>query len=278
MSEITGLWIPLEYLRNARLSRNELVIISYLKYRLEEGVFKGNHVEISHALSLKKQRVSESILGLLQKGFLERTEDQKYYIISKKYLDANVEKVTESVITTESVTVTESVTDSHGKRDRKVTESVTLSYIEKDNKNNNNNNVESFEESKVLKEKKASKVSVKKPSLPEVEFLDSEFKDFNVFEEYLKQAHPEIDTSFYYHKISSWLDKDTGEKPKRKIWKSTINQFLENDYKKGELVTTKSKGNGKPTNSNYPKQANIFEQEATAKKLDDLVSRYLAKQ
>ena len=125
MSELTGLWIPLEYLRNARLSRNELVIISYLKYKSDKGVFKGNHVEISHALSLKKQRVSESILGLFQKGFLERTADQKYYILSEKYLDLESKKVTESVINTESVTVTESVTESYGKRDKKVTESVT---------------------------------------------------------------------------------------------------------------------------------------------------------
>jgi len=143
-------------------------------------------------------------------------------------------------------------------------------------KNNDNDNAK-IEKLKVEEiQKKSSKVSVKKPSLPEVEFLDSEFKDFNVFEDYLKQAHPEIDTSFYYHKISAWLDKDTGEKPKRKIWKSTVNQFLENDYKRGQLVTTKSKDHAKPTNSTYPKQSNSFEQQATATGLDDLLSRFLA--
>ena len=60
------------------------------------------------------------------------------------------------------------------------------------------------------------------------------------------------------------------------IWKSVVQRFLENDYKSGELVTTKSKGHAKPTNSNYPKQTNLFEQQATPEQLDDLVSRYFA--
>ena len=274
MSEITGLWIPLEYLRNSRLSRNELVIISYLRYRLEHGVFKGNHVEISQALSLKKQRVSESILGLFQKGFLERTLDQKHYILSEKYLELEGKKVTESVINTESVTVTESVTKSYGKRDKKVTESVTHTYIEKDNNKDNNDNVKKSQESSDFKKEKSAKVSAKKTSLPEVEFLESEFKDFKVFEEYIRQAHPEIDSNFYYHKISSWIDKNTGALAKRKIWKSTVQQFLENDYKKGELVTTK-KSHGKSTPNNV-RQTNIFEQQTAAEQLDELVSQYFA--
>ncbi len=274
MPEITGLWIPLEYLRNARLSRNELVIISYLRYRLEQGAFKGNHVEIAKALSLKNSRVSESISALFQKGFLERTEDQKYYILSEKYLDLEGKKVTESVNITESVKITESVTKSYGKRNKKITESVTLSYIEKDNKKDNNDNVENSQENEDLKTKKSVKVSSKKTPIPEVEFLDSEFKDFQVFEEYIRQAHPEIDTNFYYHKISSWIDKNTGKLAKRKIWKSTVQQFLENDYKKGELVTTK-KSHGKSTPNNF-RQTNIFEQPATAEQLDDLVSQYFA--
>ena len=128
MSELTGLWIPSEYLRNARLSRNELVIISYLKYRLDKGFFRGNHAEISQALKLKSPRVSESISALFQKGFLERTEGQKYYILSKKYLDLEGKKVTESVTVIETAIVTESVTNSYGKRNKKVTESVTPTY------------------------------------------------------------------------------------------------------------------------------------------------------
>lgn len=276
MSEITGLWIPLEYLHNGRLSRNEILIISYIKYRAEYGIFKGGNNEISEALKIHKVRVSESISGLFTKGFLERSEDQKHYKTSKKYLDLEKEKVTENVI------VTESVTNSYGKRNYPVTESVTHTYIEKDiNNKENNNNVEAVEnEAKPVEEKtkKSSKVSVKKTSLPEVEFLESEFKDFAVFEDYIKQAHPEIDTGFYYHKISSWIDKNTGRLAKRKIWKSTVQQFLENDYKRGELVTTKSKGHGKPTNSNYPKPTSLFEQPANAEQLDDLISQYFAQQ
>ena len=149
-------------------------------------------------------------------------------------------------------------------------------YIEKNNKKENNNNVDDFENVTVLDDKKSVKKSSKKTSLPEVEFLDSEFKDFEVFEEYLRKAHPDIDTSFYYHKISSWIDRNTEQLAKRKIWKSTINQFLENDYKRGDLVTTKSKANGKPQFNNYPKQTNLFEQPATASQLDDLVSQYFA--
>ena len=276
MSELTGLWIPLEYLRNARLSRNELVIISYLKYKSDKGVFKGNHVEISHALSLKKQRVSESILGLFQKGFLERTADQKYYILSEKYLDLESKKVTESVINTESVTVTESVTESYGKRDKKVTESVTPTYRKTFIKIDNNNSGEVLEDLEVLKQKETFKKSSKKVSLSEVEFMESEFADFEVFQQFIHEAHPDIDANYYYLKIKSWLDKNTAEKPKRKVWKNVINQFIQNDYKNGQVVTiTKSKGHGKSTPNNF-RQTNIFEQQATPEQLDDLVSQYFA--
>ena len=279
MTEIIGLWIPLEYLHNGRLSRNEILVISYIKYRAEYGIYKGGNTEIAEALKIHKVRVSESISGLFSKGFLERYEE-KYYKTSKKYLDFGKEKVTETVTPKEIEKVTETVTKSYGNRNSKVTETVTLSYIEKDinNKENNNSDDSVENEVKLLKktEKIASKVSVKKTSLPEIEFLDSEFGDFEVFEKYIHQEHPDIDANYYYLKIKNWLDKDTGEKPKRKVWKSTINQFLQNDYKNGEIVTTKSKTHGKPTNSNYPKQANIFEQQETPEQLDDIVSRYLA--
>lgn len=276
MSALTGLWIPLEYLRNAWLSRNELVIISYVKYRLDQGVFKGSHVEISAALKLKNSRVSESISALFQKGFLERTTDPKHYILSEKYLNLAAEKVTGTVNISGSVKFTESVTKSYGKRTKTITESVYPSYIEKVNKIDNDNNVEIFLQNGDLKKEKSAKVSSKKSALPELEFLQSEFSDFGVFQDYIRQAHPEIDASFYYHKISAWIDKNTGELAKRKIWKSTVQQFLENDYKKGELVTTKAKGYGKPTNSNYSQPTNRFEQAANAEELDDLISQYFA--
>ena len=276
MSELTGLWIPLEYLQNARLSRNELVIISYVKYKLQENVFRGSHGEISQALNLKKPRVSESISSLFSKGFLEYSESKNHYILSEKYVDLVGEKVTESVTVTESVIVTESVTKSYGKRNKKVTESVTPTYRKTFIKIDNNNSGEVLEDLEVLKQKETFKKSSKKVSLSEVEFMESEFADFEVFQQFIHEGHPDIDANYYYLKIKNWLDKDTGEKPKRKVWKSTINQFLQNDYKNGEIVTTKSKTHGKPTNSNYPKQANIFEQQETPEQLDDIVSRYLA--
>ena len=224
MTQLTGLWIPLEYLRNPRLSRNELVIISYVKYRLQENVFTGNHTEISQALQLKKPRVSESISALFLKGFLDKTEDQKHYIISERYLTIEDEKVTESVTITETVKVTESVTKSYGNRNKKVTETVTLSYIEKDIKKENNNNSASDDEISIIDSKKEESFKEKKQrisKLQEVTFLESELADFSVFEEFLKSNHPDLDTNYYYHKISTWLDKETGLPPKRKVWKST---------------------------------------------------------
>ena len=245
MSEITGLWIPLEYLQNDLLTGNERLIVSYIKFREQGGTFEGTNREIGSMLNMKDNRVSEGIFELIKKGFLER--ESKHLKVSEKW--------------------------KHSEK-RKLSEIIPYSNIKIIN---NDNNDAKKEEEKNEEIKKSSKVSSKKTSLPEIEFLDSEFKDFKVFEEYIRQAHPEINTNFYYHKISAWIDKNTGELAKRKIWKSTVQQFLENDYKKGELVTTKSKGHGKPTNSNEPKQTNIFEQPATAEQLDDLVSRYFAR-
>ena len=262
MSEITGLWIPLEYLRNDLLTGNERLIVSYIKFRDKGGTFEGTNREIGAMLNMKDNRVSEGIFELIKKGFLER--ESKHLKVSEKWKHSQKRKLKN--IPKNGNNVSEK---------RILSETIPYSNIKIIN---NDNNDAKKEEEKNEEIKKSSKVSSKKTSLPEIEFLHSEFKDFGVFEEYIRQAHPEIDTSFYYHKISSWIDKNTGKLAKRKIWKSTVQQFLENDYKKGELVTTKSKGHGKPTNSNYPKQTNIFEQPETTEQLDDLISRYFARQ
>lgn len=273
MAGITGLWIPLEYLRNDLLTGNERLIVSYVKFRENDGTFKGNNMDICQALNMRKSRVSEGMSELLRKGFLER--DGKEIKISEKFRKVELLESSEKWNSSEkrnSSKIPKSGTISS--ENRNFPEGHTIYEILK-HKNNNDNDVEKKVE--VLKkiEKKASKSSSKKTSLPEIEFLNSEFSDFDVFEAYVKQAHPEIDTNFYYYKISSWIDKNTGVLAKRKIWKSTVNQFLENDYKKGDLVTSKSKSHGKQPN-NYPKQANLFEQQATPEQLDDLVSQYFA--
>ena len=273
MSEITGLWIPLEYLQNDLLTGNERLIVSYIKFREQGGTFEGTNREIGSMLNMKDNRVSEGIFELIKKGFLER--ESKHLKVSEKWKHSEKRKHSEKWKHSEKRKL-ENIPKSGNNvsEKRKLSEIIPYSNIKIIN---NDNNDAKKEEEKNEEIKKSSKVSSKKTSLPEIEFLDSEFKDFKVFEEYIRQAHPEINTNFYYHKISAWIDKNTGELAKRKIWKSTVQQFLENDYKKGELVTTKSKGHGKPTNSNEPKQTNIFEQPATAEQLDDLVSRYFAR-
>lgn len=273
MSEITGLWIPLEYLRNDLLTGNERLIVSYVRFKQGAEGFDGKIREVANDLGIKENRVSESITMLIKKGFLERKD--RVLKVSEKW------RISEKRIVSEKRKHSEKrILEKYPKNGDFISEkrilSETIPYSNIKIINNDNNDAKK-EEEKIEEIKKSSKVSTKKTSLPEVEFLHSEFKDFKVFEDYIRQAHPEINTSFYYHKISSWIDKNTGELAKRKIWKSTVQQFLENDYKKGELVTTKSKGHGKPTNSNEPKQTNIFEQPATAEQLDDLVSRYFAR-
>lgn len=262
MSEITGLWIPLEYLRNDLLTGNERLIVSYIRFKQGAEGFDGKIRAVANDLGIKENRVSEAITILIKKGFLERIDriikvSEKWKVSEKRKLEKypkNGNFVSEKRILSE-----------------------TIPYSNIKTINNDNNDAKN-EEEKNEEKVKSSKVSSKKTSLPEVEFLESEFKDFAVFEDYLKQAHPEIDTGFYYHKISSWIDKNTGRLAKRKIWKSTVQQFLENDYKRGELVTTKSKGHAKPTSNNYPKQTSLFEQPATAPELDDLISQYFAQQ
>ena len=133
-----------------------------------------------------------------------------------------------------------------------------------------------LENLEVLKQKETFKKSSKKVLLSEVEFMESEFADFEVFQQFIHEGHPDIDANYYYLKIKSWLDKNTAEKPKRKVWKNVINQFIQNDYKNGQVVTiTKSKGHGKSTPNNF-RQTNIFEQQTTPEQLDDLVSQYFA--
>lgn len=274
MSEITGLWIPLEYLRNDLLTGNERLIVSYIRFKQGAEGFDGKIRAVANDLGIKENRVSEAITILIQKGFLERID--RIIKVSEKW------KISENRIVSENRKHSEKrKLEKYPKNGNFVSEkrilSETIPYSNIKTINNDNNDAKK-EEQKMEEKAKSSKVSSKKTSLPEVEFLESEFKDFGVFEEYLRQAHPEIDTGFYYHKISSWIDKNTGKLAKRKIWKSTVQQFLENDYKKGELVTTKSKGHGKPANSNYPKQTSLFEQPATAPELDDLISQYFAQQ
>ena len=278
MSEIIGLWIPLEYLRNDLLTGNERLIISYIKYKRGVEGFDGNIREIANDLGIKENRVSEAVTILVKKGFLERIDrvfkiSENWKVSENRILSEN-EKVSEKRIVSEN-----QIQEKYPKNGDILSEKRILSEIIPYSNIkiiNNDNNDAKIEEQKVEEiEKKASKSSSKKTSLPEIEFLNSEFSDFDVFEAYVKQAHPEIDTNFYYYKISSWIDKNTGVLAKRKIWKSTVNQFLENDYKKGDLVTSKSKSHGKKPN-NYPKQANLFEQQATPEQLDDLVSQYFA--
>ncbi len=263
MPEITGLWIPLEYLRNNLLTGNERLIVSYIKFREKDGTFEGTNREIGTMLNMKDNRVSEGIFELIKKGFLER--ENRQLKVSEKWKHSEKRKLKNIPKSGNKVS-----------EKRKLPEIIPYSNI----KIENDDNKEAKNEKEKVEEttKKSVKVSAKKTSLPETEFLDSEFKDFQVFEKYIKQAHPEIDTNFYYHKISSWIDKNTGALAKRKIWKSTVQQFLENDYKKGELVTTKSKSNGKQQSNNSPKQGNLFEQQAAAPAMDDLVSQYFANQ
>jgi hypothetical protein len=271
MSELTGLWIPLEYLRNDLLTGNERLIVSYVRFKQGAEGFDGKIREVANDLGIKENRVSEAITMLIKKGFLERID--RVLKVSEKW------RISEKRIVSEKRKHSEKrILKKYPKNGDFISEkrilSETIPYSNISIINNDNNDAKN-EEEKIEEIKKSSKVSTKKTSLPEIEFLHSEFKDFKVFEEYIRQAHPEINTSFYYHKISSWIDKNTGEIAKRKIWKSTVQQFLENDYKKGELITTKSKGHGKPTNANNLKQTNSFKQPANAEQLKDLISRYL---
>jgi LexA DNA binding domain len=74
MQSLTGLWIPLEYLQNQRLTGNERLILSFIRYKQAEEGFQGSNREIGTSLQLKDNRVSEAIVELIKKGFLERID------------------------------------------------------------------------------------------------------------------------------------------------------------------------------------------------------------
>jgi hypothetical protein len=251
MQSLTGLWIPLEYLQNQRLTGNERLIISFIRYKQAEGEFQGSNREIGTAIQLKDNRVSEAIVELIKKGFLERidknlktSENWKHSEIRKPpNIPKNGNKTSEK---------------------RKLSESTPYISIQKPNEDDTAEDIQKKET-----KKKASKKTV----LKDISFAESEYNNFQIFEEYLNELLPGLDINFYYQKISTWLDRETGKPAKRKIWKSTIKVFIENDYRREELVT-KTKSHGKYTNHN-PRRENIFEQTATATVLDELADEYL---
>jgi hypothetical protein len=106
-------------------------------------------------------------------------------------------------------------------------------------------------EQKIEKEKLPPSPPKKKKahSANEHTFAEDELYDLEKFTEYINAQHPTIDTNYYYWQVSTWLDKETGQPPRRKVWKSVILTFLKNDYIKGNLKL-KGQNNDKGTHNN----------------------------
>jgi hypothetical protein len=250
MQPLSGLWIPIEYLQNQQLTGNERLIISYIKYRQGDGTFHGSNREIGTSLLLKDNRVSEAIVELLKKGFLERTE--KNLKVSENWKHSEIRK---------PPNIPKSGTKSS--ENRKLSKSTPYISIQKPNEDDSTEDIQ----------KKSKKKASKKKELKDLTFAESEYHNFQIFENYLNELIPNLDINFYYQKIATWLNRETGEPARRKIWKSTIKVFIENDYRRDELVT-KTKVHGKFTNQKQ-RPGNIFEQTATATDLDELSDEYL---
>jgi hypothetical protein len=252
MQSLTGLWIPLEYLQNQRLTGNERLILSFIRYKQAEEGFQGSNREIGTSLQLKDNRVSEAIVELIKKGFLERID--KNLKTSENWKHSENRKP-------ENIPKNGNINSEK----RKLPKSEPYISIQKPNEDDSTKDIQKKET-----KKKASKNKVE---LKNITFAESEYYNFKVFEDYLNELLPGLDINFYYQKIATWLDRETGNPAKRKIWKSTIKVFIENDYRREELVT-KTKSHGKYTNHN-PRRENIFEQTATATVLDELADEYL---
>jgi hypothetical protein len=251
MQPLIGLWIPIEYLQNQLLTGNERLIISYIKYRQGDGEFHGSNREIGLALDLKDNRVSEAIVELIKKGFLLRLE--KNLKVSENWKLSDIRK---------PVNIPKNGNIASEKR--KLSKSTPYISIQKPNEDDSTGDIQ----------KKETKKKVdKKTGLKNITFAESEYNNFKIFENYLNELIPNLDTNFYYQKIASWLDKDTGEPARRKIWRSTIKVFIENDYRHDVLVT-KTKVHGKFTNQ-HQRPGNVFEQPATSAVLDELADEYL---
>jgi hypothetical protein len=251
MQPLSGLWIPIEYLQNQQLTGNERLIISYIKYRQGDGEFQGSNREIGTSLLLKDNRVSEAIVELIKKGFLLRTE--KNLKVSENWKHSEIRK---------PPNIPKNGNISSEKR--KLSKSTPYTSIQKQNDD------DSMED---IQKKETKKKASKKTGLKDLTFAESEFHNFQIFENYLNEIIPNLDTNFYYQKIATWLDRETGEPARRKLWKSTIKVFVENDFRRDELVT-KTKVHGKFTNHNQ-RPGNVFEQPATSAVLDELSDEYL---
>jgi hypothetical protein len=132
-------------------------------------------------------------------------------------------------------------------------------FIHKDLDNKTNINTVKRETEKVeivKKKRKASKVK-------NVGFLDSDIGTPEAFKNYLENSeYSEADPVFYFSAMKDWIDRKTGNPPKRKNWKLTFNTFARNDIQKYGNVKQISNGKVASHSGNHYKSKDVQEQYA----------------
>ncbi|MEA5403234.1 hypothetical protein VB776_09935 [Arcicella sp. DC2W] len=268
MSTLQGLWIPKEYLINELLTGNERLIISYIHY-------KGNHQlvyddsirSLSRNLGIRENKVSEAIKSLIQKGFLIKLNPKTLQISSEwkasQTTDKNIPK--QEIINRKIIPKRETI---HSEGQRSTIPKQDIKYAEMGDKSipkqdsipyrketikKQKDELPIFNEKKIGDETKMSfKKKKESARLQEITFEASELSDFDTFEAFMTEEYPEADVNYYFTAVSKWAktpNTQTGEIPKRKIWKSVIGVFVMGDYKKGLLVLKNHQGYGNTTQS-----------------------------
>ncbi len=268
MSTLQGLWIPKEYLINELLTGNERLIISYIYY-------KGNHQlvyddsirSLSHNIGIRENKVSEAIKSLIQKGFLIKLNPKALQISSEwkafQTTDKNIPKqevINSKIIPKRETIYSEEQHSTIPKQEIKNTEMGDKSIPKQDSIpyrkefiKKQKEEIPLFNEKKIADETKMSfKKKKESARLQEITFEASELSDFDTFEAFMTEEYPEADVNYYFTAVSKWAktpNAQTGEIPKRKIWKSVIGVFVMGDYKKGLLVLKNHQGYGNTTQS-----------------------------
>jgi len=257
MSTLQGLWIPKEYLINELLTGNERLIISYIYY-------KGNHQlvyddsirSLSHNIGIRENKVSEAIKSLIQKGFLIKLNPKALQISSEwkafQTTDKNIPKRETIYSEEQHSTIPKQEIKNTEMGDKSIPKQDSIPY-RKEFIKKQKEEIPLFNEKKITDKTKMSfKKKKESARLQEITFEASELSDFDTFEAFMTEEYPEADVNYYFTAVSKWAktpNAQTGEIPKRKIWKSVIGVFVMGDYKKGLLVLKNHQGYGNTTQS-----------------------------
>lgn len=291
MSDFTGIWIPAEILTIEGLELADVFLLSQVKALDNGSGCTASNSYLGKGLKCTPNRVSDRIARLEKRGFLQSTINKEsgnrrtikitipvtgdtlyplagigtnnnintlYPVTGRPYTHQRVDPIPGNGDTLYPVT---------GRL-------YNIDYNKEDNKEDihHDSEGENFLNTSSMPLEEKGETPTKAPPVPgappkdrkqtfkekaaeaakfvEHPFSEDELYDREKFRAYVEGKFEGIDHDYYYLKVSGWLDK-MGRPPKRKVWASTIYQFLLNDYTNLKLQF-KKKDTGNVSPASYP--------------------------